>query len=373
MRVVHTFIDKHDFIWKEILYSKFLSAVLAKKHYGNISLFGSPGIVQQAKDLSIPYNSFDDSVVTLDDFSTWSIPKIKVFEHMKEPFLHIDNDTFIFNKIDFESFNKPFLFSHPDMGLKKFGDGLDSDFSKLVNSLDTPSGIDKDYYYDINNTYTRLFIKLINSVEPEVLKNFDLGSIPNMNIVYIEDYETFNRVSSKALKHFYTNRNSIDSEEYGPCYIEQLTLHQILRSESKEYRKYSSKYKHTIFKKVPFVQLDEFNNVPSVDDVTFPFRGKLITQCECCGKGKKEKIVIHSKDDVKNFIEHPFGGFLHSTYLKWYDIMQAFTIHQLRKEIGDDHLKFIHSYYKDKYKGFALPQKSGGEKLYEEVTNFSFE
>ena len=373
MKVIHSFVDKHDFIWKEILYSKFLSAVLAKKHYGNISLFGTPGVVKQAKELSIPYSTFDDKVVSLDDFSTWSIPKIKVFEHMKEPFLHIDNDTFILDKIDFASYNKPFLFSHPDMGIRKFGDGLASDFSRLVNSINTPTGKKKDYFFDVNNTYTRLFIKLIDKIKPEVLKGFELGSIPNMNIVYIEDYKTFSKVCSKTLEHFYSNRELIDSEEYGPCYIEQLTIHQILRSESKNYKKYSSKYKHTIFKKLPFAQLDKFNNVPSINDVTFPFRARLVTKCKCCGKHKEKKIIINSKDDIKNFIDHSFGGFLHSTYLKWYDIMQAFIIHQLRKEIGDDHLKFIHNYFKEKHKNFSLPLKSGGEKLYEEITGFSFD
>ena len=373
MRVVHSFVDKYNVVWKELLYSQYLSAVLAKKHYGNITFVSTQKIINQIKKIGIPYDSFVDDIVKLDDFSTWSIPKIKVFKSFNEPFLHIDNDTFIFDKIDFKSFNKPFLFSHPDTGIKTFGSGLDTDFSKLINSFYTPGKDKKDYYYDLNNTYTRLFLKLISSVDSNVIKNFNLGSIPNMNIVYVEDYETFNKASSLTLSHYYSNKDAIDSEEYGPCYIEQLTLHQILRSISKEYRKYSSKYKHTVFKKLPFSQIDKHNNVPNIDDVAFPFRGKLVTKCKCCNKSKSSKVIIEDRESILEFLDFDFNGFLHTTYFKWYDIFQAYTIHQLRKHTDDNSVKEVYKYFKEIYPRFKLPIKSGGEKLYEELTGFSFE
>lgn len=373
MKVVHSFVDNYNIIWKELLYSQYLSAVLAKKHYGNITFVSTPESIKQAKDIGIPYDDYIDNIVKLDDFSTWSIPKLKVFKSIKEPFLHIDNDTFIFNKINFKSYNKPFLFSHPDMGLKNFGTSLDSDFTKLINSLYTPRKSKTDFYHDINNTYTRLFLKLINSIDSDVIKNFDLGSIPNMNIVYVEDFLTFNKVSELALSHYYSNKDIIDNEEYGPCYIEQLTLHQILRSISSDYKKYSSKYKHTIFKKIPFTQIDLHNNVPSVNDVKFPFRGRLVSKCKCCNKNKSSKFIIKDRESIKDFLDYNFDGFLHTTYLKWYDIFQAYTIHQLKKEVGATKVKKVYDYFKEKYSNSDLPLKSGGEKLYEELTGFSFE
>ena len=58
--------------------------------------------------------------------------------------------------------------------------------------------------------------------------------------------------------------------------------------------------------------------------------------------------------------------------MKWYDFMQAYTIHQLRKEIGDDEIRNVHNYFKKVYSRLNLPLKSGGENLYEELTGFKF-
>ena len=113
--------------------------------------------------------------------------------------------------------------------------------------------------------------------------------------------------------------------------------------------------------------------MPSIDDVKFPFRGNLKTFCDCCDQPFEKDITIESKEQVKEFFDEDFNGFLHSTYLKWYDIFQAYTIHHLRKLIGDSKLKQIHNYYKSIHPDLNLPIKSGGEKLYEELTNFSFE
>ena len=372
MKVLHSFVDKHNIIWKEILYSQYLSAILAKKHYGNITFVGSPELVKQVKEIGLPYTEHVDNLLHSSDYKTWSIPKIKVFKKIKEPFLHIDNDTFIFNKIDFEKYNKPFIFSHPDIGLKNFGTGLDSDLSKLINSFDSPSNQEWDFYYDINNTYTRLFLKLINKVPQQILPTFDLGSIPNMNIVYVEDYKTFNKVAKRALGHYYENKYVIDKEEFGPCYIEQLLLHQLLRAESKKYRKYSGKYKHTVFKKLPFLQLDDHNNTPKINDMRFPFRGSIVTKCKCCGKQSSKELVIEDKEKILEFFDYDFDGFFHSTYLKWYDLIQAYTIHKLRLEIGDEQLRKVHNYFTKIYPDLNLPITSGGENLYEELTGFTF-
>jgi len=74
-----------------------------------------------------------------------------------------------------------------------------------------------------------------------------------------------------------------------------------------------------------------------------------------------------------NLLEYNFEGFLHTTYMKWYDIMQAVTIHKLRQEIGDNKLRIVYKYFKNIYPKYDLPIKSGGEKLYEELTGFKFD
>jgi len=141
--------------------------------------------------------------------------------------------------------------------------------------------------------------------------------------------------------------------------------------------------------------VDSHNNIPSVEEVRFPFRlnnikGKHLPTCyggdevitklsklknynELSEKKRVDKIVINNKEDILNFFKQEFNGFFHVTYMKWYDIIQAYIIHKLREEIGDDKVREIHSYFKPKYNKLNLPIVSGGEKLYEELTGFKFD
>jgi len=374
MKIIHSFVDRYNTVWKELLYSQYLSAVLAKKHYGNISFYSTPEIVKMVATIGIPYTEFNDSLIIPEHSDTWSIGKLHCFKEVKEPFLHIDNDTFLFNKIDFKKYNKPFLFSHPDLhGVERYGNGLGDNFSNFINSFLSVSTDSSDFIYDINNTYTRLLIRLIDKIDPEVLKSFHLNSIPNMNIVYIEDYETFNKVASLSLEHYYSNKELIDKEEFGPCYIEQLTLHQILRAINSEYREYSSDNKHVIFKKIPYSQKDQYNNVAKVEDIQFPFRGTLNSFCNCCDNYFSKDISIKSKDDIRQYLDYDWNGFFHPTYMKWYDVIQAIIIHHLKENIGEDKIRKVYNYFKEINPKFGLPIKSRGEKLYEELTGFSFE
>ena len=234
MKVVHSYVDKYNVIWKELLYSQYLSALLAKKHYGNISFVSTPEIIEVVSKLGIPYTECIEDIIVQEHSDTWSIGKLHCFKNIKEPFLHIDYDTFLFKKIDFKKYKKPFIFSHPDLaGSEGIVKNIDQGFSSIINNMYSFSNSKSRFTYDLNNTYTRLLFKLIDKIDRKVLENFDLNSIPNMNIVYVEDYKTFNKVAEEALTHYYSNKQAIDEEEFGPCYIEQLTLHQILRANIK--------------------------------------------------------------------------------------------------------------------------------------------
>ena len=373
MKVLHTYIDSNNVLWKELAYSQLYSSFLAKKHYGNISFYSTPKLIKLVKELGFFYDEYIDDVVTEADFSTWSIPKLKVFREQTSSFLHIDYDTFIFNKIDFSSYNSPILFSHLDMQTKNPKLDIGTGISNFINTLYQVEDKKKSFFGDINHTYLRLFFKLFEVLPSGVLENFDLGSIPNMNIVYVEDPELFNSAVNDSLTHFYEYKDIIDDEEFGPCYIEQLMIHQLLRTKSKDYKKLSNKTKHVMFSKLPFYIKDTCNNVPVVDNVTFPYKAKLIKKCKCCKGESKFNLTLDSIDSVKDILNYDFGDFLHLSYMKWYDIYQAFIIHQLRKELGDESVVRIHQVLKQPYKDFNLPAKSPGEILYEKLTNFSFD
>ena len=53
--------------------------------------------------------------------------------------------------------------------------------------------------------------------------------------------------------------------------------------------------------------------------------------------------------------------------------MQAIILDNIRVRVGDQTLLAIHSYFRDVYPSYDLPVKSGGEKLYEKLTKFSFD
>ena len=67
------------------------------------------------KNIRLPYDEINDKLVKKTDVKTFSIPKLKVYKEIKEPFVHIDTDTLLFNKIEFETFEEDYLFSHLDI------------------------------------------------------------------------------------------------------------------------------------------------------------------------------------------------------------------------------------------------------------------
>lgn len=429
MKVIHTFVEKHKVIWKELMYLQYLSAILAKKHYGNISFYGDEESCKFVRDLGIPYDEINSEVLSGVDTTTWSVPKVKVYQSIKEPFLHIDTDTLIFSKIDFETYKSDFVFSHIDMdtpkGMNKDQllkllyqyyfinpsennsnnekiDGIaDSSFRNFMN--DTFSSFPKVFlqsfgkmesFFHMNKTYTKLFFDLCEKMNSTIFDNAHFSSIPNMNIVYVNDWKVFSDSCTSVLDHYEENKNEIDKNEYGSCYIEQLMIHIHMRILNKKYRKSSKKSKHVIFDVNPITQIDPHNNVAPITDVVFPFRLKVLNQnhikCGCCDNEiitplskfddffrttddeKYRLITVSNKEEIKNLFNEEFNGFLHTSYLKWYDIFQTVIIDKLRKEVGDEGILSIHEYYIDRYKKIKLPIISSGEKLYSELTDFKF-
>jgi len=98
-------LDKAGFLTADMNWmSMALSCVLLKKHYGHVSLYCN----KRAKDfiineLGIPF----DYVVTipniLDDYKCcelWALPKIYTYSLQEKPFLHVDCDWYMFDKLD---------------------------------------------------------------------------------------------------------------------------------------------------------------------------------------------------------------------------------------------------------------------------------
>jgi len=347
LNVYHSYIPKEinhptlkGIIWKEQMYPQLLSVLLSKKHYKNISLFTNMSTKKQMVDMGVPYDNFDTKLLEGENSKTFSYYKLKVFENLKERFLHIDTDTILYKNFDFETISKDFLFSHPDQP------NLDS--------------INEKHLEIITKTYTGLFYILEKQHSDFFKKNFKVSKIPNMSLVYVKDYDTFNLASKKSIEHYIKNQELIDECEYGACYIEQLHVHLNLLELSETYRKQIEnnsliRWKLSLPKNSP---LNEY----MFDEYFLNDRHHY----------ENKEIIITKEEDLVNLFDFDFFGIQHLTYNKWSKIFQCICIGYIHKNFGEDWIRSVHDYYKKTYPKYDLNTLSEGELLYEKLTGFKF-
>jgi len=101
MKIVHTYIKtKNGTGFNEYTaYSMLLSVLLAKKHYERVELYCNQEIHDIVREIGIPYTNINVEVLKDVNVDTFSIPKLMVYSLQEEPFIHIDLDTFLFNKL----------------------------------------------------------------------------------------------------------------------------------------------------------------------------------------------------------------------------------------------------------------------------------
>ena len=114
MKLIQTFVpnkfdtknEKHkNIIWKDLMYVQMLSVLLAKREYGEISLYTNNTVKKQIVDIGVPYTHIDTDILQDTTSDLFCIPKLRIYREIKEPFVHIDTDTLIYKKIDFSKFN----------------------------------------------------------------------------------------------------------------------------------------------------------------------------------------------------------------------------------------------------------------------------
>jgi hypothetical protein len=373
MKIIHTFAS-HDIIWKERFYIQMLSALYAKKHYGNIHLYTTEKELKQIENIGLEYTSVNTELLNNLDTKTYSLPKLYVYKEQIEPFLHIDTDSVFYYKFDFSKYKSPFIFSHPDM--KHFGKikgTLGEHIPLLINNMD--SNLTNGDYHHINHTYLQLYLKFFNQHSEDIKRNFDFQHIPNMNIVYVNDVETFKSAVNDSINHYQENKQEIDSHNMGPHYIEQLMIHQHLLTKSKEYKESVKNNNTFVFKDVPlYITFDVAKTSSAkIVDTQFPFKFRTTSKCLCCDEQKFNKHKIESIEDIKNFLGFKFFGYTHFSFMQWYQLWQVLVIDELVNEFGQDVVLKAHNYFKRIYPSLDLPILSESEELYEKFTgNFIF-
>ena len=360
MKVIHTFVSD-EIVWKEQMYVMVLSALYAKKHYGDIALYCSNNIAKQFSEILPIY----DEIKIIDSSNkTYSVPKLKVYSKQTESFLHLDHDSILFDKIPFDDADSPFVFSHPDMKTISGRKGKLSDHIPLLY------GNNKDYRY-IKEVYLELIDKLSGKY-PQ--KKIPFASIPNMAVVYVNDSTSFSSASQEVLNYYSSNKDIIDNHNFGAHHLEQFLLHHILFHNNNVYKKASKKFKSFVFPKVPFtIEFKDQDSIKaSIKDTNFPFTFTSFQTYPYFNRPNVKKNIINSPEDIKRFFGNHFGGYIHLSYLQWYQIFIPYILNEIESNFGIEYIESIHNHFRQRYLNLSLPRLSEGELLYGKLSNFSF-
>ena len=397
MKLIQTFVpnkfdlknEKHkNIIWKDLMYVQMLSVLLAKREYGSISLYTNNTVKKQITDIGVPYTDIDTDILQDTTSDLFCIPKLRIYREIKEPFVHIDTDTLIYNKLDFSKFDASVVYSHPDIRPPVHKNG-DEKLSEIFNNY--PSLTDSDSFFkSAKITYVDLFNKLTNDHSEFKLNNIRVGDIPNMNIVIVNDYENFNMASQMSLEHYIRNKEIIDNTKNGECYIEQLMIHMNMMEISEKYREEVLLKKTFILKDSPFMLDADFGS--HLDDLEFPFtmihnshmdseidetifiNGILYSRAMEYHEHYGRTSKVNSMEDIVKLFDFNFYGLSHLTFYKWSEIFQAIVIGYIVKNFGEEYVRSVYEYYKTVYPTvYSLPVLSKGEKLYQDLTGFKFE
>jgi len=397
MKLIQTFVpnkfdlkkeNDKDIIWKDLMYVQMLSVLLANREYGGISLYTNRKIKNQILDIGVPYTNIDTDILQDTTSDLFCIPKLRIYKEIKEPFVHIDTDTLVYDRIDFSKYNASVVYSHPDLR-PPVHKNCDDKLLDIFNNY--PSLGDSDSFFkSAKVTYLDLFNKLTNEHSEFKLNNIRIGDIPNMNVVIVNDYDSFNLAAQMSLDHYIKNKDLIDNTKNGECYIEQLMIHLNLMEISQKYREEVGLKQTFILKDSPLMLDANFG--ANLDSIEFPFtmihnshkdseidetiliNGVLYSKKMEYHEHYGRITRINTTEDIVKLFDFNFYGLSHLSFYKWSEIFQAIVIGYIIKNFGEEYVRNIYEYYKTIYPSlYNLPPLSKGEILYQKLTGFKFE
>lgn len=368
MKVIHTYATGNTGgpIMKNNFFLAILSAYYAKKSYGNITLYGDRALIKPLQDLGFDY--LYDEIIEGEYhkayLGAWSMPKVMTFASINEPFMHIDTDTIFYKPIDFSKLDRHTanLFCYRDQAQKDFSDECDGDI--LTKFMTQEWGYDAQY-----RTYLNYLFKYWNNLDPVFKAAFDMNSIPNMNIVYAQDYDLINEAAQLTIDFFNENKETLEKDRGAACFLEQLMVHQWMRVLDSDYKKASTAGDHVLYENEPFQRwdMDDFETNEEIGDYTnsYPFSYNYEKVCEECNVNHDIKVKINSESEIDKFYNDDMGGFFHMTNNKRAPLMQSYMYHQLERIIGLERIQEIWRYYHPFLTKIQHPTKDPGEYLFE--------
>jgi hypothetical protein len=126
-----------------------LSCLQLKKIYGNITLHSnSAGAELLVETLKLPYSEVytTHDALKLPDLNLWALPKIYTYALQNKPFLHIDGDVFLFDKLPDQLLQSPLIAQNIEVSTEYYS----STQKQLMKHLTYfPSCVKNDFYSGI--------------------------------------------------------------------------------------------------------------------------------------------------------------------------------------------------------------------------------
>lgn len=314
MKIIHSYKPLlKDKIEKKVIYQMTLSALLAQKHYGNIHLYCDNETAKIIKEIGIEYTSIDTDLLKKYTGKAFALPKMYVYAEQDEPFIHIDIDTLIFNKIDFKYKTKIYY---------AFSEGLNGRLKYNDNH---------EHFY---NTYIKNSFEVFEILEKKHKKFVDFNNIYNMCIFGGWQYDLIQTATKYCLKIYEQNQEFIDSRYTNNAMLEQMLLPGAINMFAKNWGR-NVKVK-TIFKD------SFFNTFDGCERNYFDYPVKI--------QNGKTKFILKNQNDLFNHSDMDFDGFLHLNGYKDVKELKFLTVLKLFENFDsglDIHNKIVSIFGED--------------------------
>lgn len=178
-----------------------LSCLQLKKVYGNVELYSDgKGANLLVDQLGLPYTTVHTDFNSFDNVNDklWALPKLYTYSLQTSPFLHIDGDVFIFDKLPSKLLNSELIAQNPEIAT--------------------------EYYIETQKQLMEHFTYFPIIVKGDFESGIPIKAV-NAGILGGTDIEFFQNYTAEAFKYVKLNRehlNEIDTEKFNVFFEQHL-------------------------------------------------------------------------------------------------------------------------------------------------------